>query len=188
MKFGGREVRRVYNAGMVFSYYRKLSAQGKRIYEKSDALIAVPLPGAEALRPLIPLLSAALLHENREQVEDVCRKLAAGITASLAIPPIRVKVLAVRPSASWGELHGLYEPVQGRAPAVITLWMRTAKHRRVVAFRSFLRTFLHELCHHLDYEFYKLSDSFHTEGFYKRESSLFHQLVTGNDQKDSSGK
>jgi hypothetical protein len=55
--------------------------------------------------------------------------------------------------------------------------MRTAKQRRVVAFKSFLRTLLHELCHHLDYELYRLPDSFHTEGFYKRESSLFHQLA-----------
>jgi hypothetical protein len=96
---------------------------------------------------------------------------------SIAVPPLRIKVLAVRPSASWGEMHGLYEPDEGRASAVISLWMRTAKHRRVVAFKSFLRTLLHELCHHLDYELYKLPDSFHTEGFYKRESSLFHQLV-----------
>jgi hypothetical protein len=55
--------------------------------------------------------------------------------------------------------------------------MRTAKHRRVVAFKSFLRTLLHELCHHLDYELYRLPDSFHTKGFYMRESSLFHQLM-----------
>ena len=55
--------------------------------------------------------------------------------------------------------------------------MRTAQHKRVVAFRTFLRTLLHELCHHLDYELLKLEDSFHTEGFFKRESSLFKQLV-----------
>jgi hypothetical protein len=55
--------------------------------------------------------------------------------------------------------------------------MRTARQRRVVAFRTFLRTLLHELGHHLDYEHLRLADSFHTEGFYKRESSLFHQLV-----------
>ena len=42
---------------------------------------------------------------------------------------------------------------------------------------QFLRTLLHEICHHLDYHLYRLPDSFHTEGFYKRESSLFHQLV-----------
>jgi hypothetical protein len=40
-----------------------------------------------------------------------------------------------------------------------------------------LRTLLHELNHHLDYEVLKLEDSFHTEGFFKRESSLFKQLV-----------
>ena len=162
---------------MVFSYYRKLSTAQKRIYEQSDAINTVLLPDAGELRPLIPLLSSALTREDREQVEHICRKLALEIASRLAVPPLRVKVLAVRPSASWGELHGLYEPAEGRASAVISLWMRTAKHRRVVAFKSFLRTLLHELCHHLDYELYKLPDSFHTEGFYKRESSLFHQLV-----------
>jgi hypothetical protein len=57
--------------------------------------------------------------------------------------------------------------------------MRTAQRRQVVAFRSFLRTLLHEISHHLDYELFKLSESYHTEGFYKRESSLFHQLMSG---------
>jgi hypothetical protein len=30
-----------------------------------------------------------------------------------------------------------------------------------------------------DAKLYKLEETFHTEGFYKRESSLFHQLVSG---------
>ncbi|MDH3690664.1 MAG: hypothetical protein OEU36_14540, partial [Gammaproteobacteria bacterium] len=77
----------------------------------------------------------------------------------------------------WGELHGLYEPAEENPLAHITVWMRTAQRRKVVAFRTFLRTLLHEYCHHLDYEHFELEDSFHTEGFYKRESSLFHQLV-----------
>jgi hypothetical protein len=165
---------------MVFSYYNKLTAANKRIYRQSDGIVSVPLPDAGELQPFIPLLSAALAGENREQVEDICHELVLGIAHQLSTPPLRVKVLAVRPSASWGELHGLYEPAEGRSSAVITLWMRTAKHRRVVAFRSFLRTLLHELCHHLDYELYRLPDSFHTEGFYKRESSLFHQLMPEN--------
>jgi hypothetical protein len=55
--------------------------------------------------------------------------------------------------------------------------MRTAQRRQVVKFRTFLRTLLHELCHHLDYELLRLPDSFHTEGFYKRESSLLRQLL-----------
>jgi hypothetical protein len=163
--------------GMVFSYYNKLSAAAKRVYRQSDGIHAVALPEAAALHPLIPRLAHALQEEDRANVEELCRELANGITIRLNAPPLRVRVLAVRPSADWGELHGLYEPAEGRASAVITLWMRTAKQKRVVAFKAFLRTLLHELCHHLDYEFFKLPESFHTEGFYKRESSLFHQLV-----------
>src|SRR5207245_5265764 len=46
-----------------------------------------------------------------------------------------------------------------------------------VAFRSYLRTLLHEVGHHVDYTGLRLPESYHTQGFYKRESSLFHQLV-----------
>jgi hypothetical protein len=162
---------------MVFSYYKNLSPAQKRVYQKSDAIQEISLPDGKALRPLISHLAAALEHEDREEIEEICKALAMGMVKGLGVPPLRLKVLAVRPSAGWGELHGLYELAEGRASAVISLWMRTAKHRRVVAFRSFLRTFLHELCHHLDYHLYNLPDSYHTEGFYKRESSLFHQLV-----------
>jgi uncharacterized damage-inducible protein DinB len=56
--------------------------------------------------------------------------------------------------------------------------MRTARQKRVVAFRTYLRTLLHEVGHHVDYTLLRLPESYHTEGFYKRESSLFHQLVT----------
>lgn len=169
---------------MVFSYYRKLSASGRRIYDKSDEIHSVPLPRGNELLSFIPRLAEALQREDRLAVEEICRTLTLGMAERINVPPLRVKVLAVRPSASWGELHGLYEPARGRASAIITLWMRTAKHRRVVAFRAFLRTFLHEFCHHLDYELYRLPDSFHTEGFYKRESSLFHQLVPESRSKE----
>jgi len=162
---------------MVFAYFKKLSAAGKRIYRKSDELTEIRLPGAASLHPAVEKLRRALVQEDRAAAEAACRSIALGIAGLLGAPKVRVKVLAVRPSRSWGELHGLYEPAAGRSSAVITLWMRTAKQRRTVAFRSFLRTLLHELCHHLDYEHFLLADSFHTEGFYKRESSLFHQLV-----------
>lgn len=168
---------------MVFSYYTRLNAEQKRIYRKSDEIHAVALPGAVRLRPLITELALALKDENRTRIEAACGKLAAGIAEALQAPPLRVRVLAVRPSASWGELHGLYVPAEGSASAVITLWMRTAQRRRIVAFRAFLRTLLHEICHHLDYELFRLAESYHTEGFYKRESSLFHQLVAEEQRK-----
>ncbi|MBI4987901.1 MAG: hypothetical protein HZC23_03675 [Rhodocyclales bacterium] len=137
----------------------------------------IDLPDAATLRPFVAPLEAALKAENRTEAGRLCSAIATGIASQLGAPPLRVTVLAVRPSDDWGELHGLYLPEDDGETAVIKLWMRTAKNQRVVAFRSFLRTLLHELCHHLDYELYKLEETFHTEGFYKRESSLFHQLV-----------
>lgn len=163
---------------MVFSYYKKLSAADKRIYTASDRIERLELPDPVRLQPLVPPLAGALQADARPAVEEICVLLAAGMVEQLAIRPVNLKVLAVRPSNDYGELHGLYEGVEGRLRvARITLWMRTAQLKQPVAFRSFLRTFLHEMCHHFDYEHLRLGDSFHTEGFYKRESSLFHQLV-----------
>ena len=59
----------------------------------------------------------------------------------------------------------------------IEVWMRTVAHGRVVKFRTFLRTLLHEVCHHLDATLYEMAESFHTHGFYARESSLVEQLA-----------
>ncbi|HSD25739.1 MAG TPA: hypothetical protein VLL75_00480 [Vicinamibacteria bacterium] len=160
---------------MPFSYYDRLSARAQAIYRKSDATTALPLPGAERLRPLVDELRTALERDDRRAVEQAAGRLASGLAHHLSLPGVVVQVLAVRPSARWGELHGLYTREEG--PSRIQLWMRTARHRRVVAFRTFLRTLLHEIGHHVDYELLRLADSFHTEGFFKRESSLFHQLV-----------
>lgn len=162
---------------MPFAYYARLSASRRRIYDRSDAIERIDLPDAAALRSLVAPLAAALQAEKRTEAERLCSAIASGIVSQLGAPPLRVAVLAVRPSNDWGELHGLYLPEDEGETAIIKLWMRTAKNKRIVAFRSFLRTLLHELCHHLDYELYKLEETFHTEGFYKRESSLFHQLV-----------
>jgi len=55
--------------------------------------------------------------------------------------------------------------------------MRTAARRDVVAFKTFLRTLVHELCHHLDYELYQFEETFHTEGFYARESAMTRDVL-----------
>ncbi len=161
---------------MPFAYYDRLSARDRAIYRASDATPSLALPQAERLRPLVEGLRQALEREDRREVEAAASGLALALARHLALPPVGIQVLAVRPSAGWGELHGLYTRDE-RRPSRIQLWMRTARHRRVVAFRTFLRTLLHEMGHHVDYELLRLEDSFHTEGFFKRESSLFHQLV-----------
>ena len=166
---------------MPFAYYQRLSARDKRIYRQSDGIEEVRLPDAPALRPLIAPLAEALAEDDRRALERVCQDLANAMLAQWKLPPVRISVLAARPSHDWGELHGYYDPTDERRPPTITLWMRTAQKKQVVAFRTFLRTFLHEIGHHLDYELLKLAETFHTEGFYKRESSLFRQLVPAGD-------
>ena len=161
---------------MVFSYYARLSARDQAVYRKSDAVTSLVLPDAERLRPLVEDVRVALARDERRAVEAAAGRLAVGLVGQLGLPPLAIEVLAVRPSAEWGELHGLYTRDE-RRPAKIRLWMRTVRRRRVVAFRTFLRTLLHEVGHHVDYELLRLADSFHTEGFFKRESSLFRQLV-----------
>ena len=162
---------------MVFDNYKRLSARRQSVYRQSDAITRVPLPNAVALQPAAERLAGVLKSEDRGAVQSLSQAITDGIVAQLKLPPLRIQVLAVRPSDDWGELHGLYLPEEDGKPAKIQLWMRTAKHKRVVAYRSFLRTLLHEICHHLDYELYKFPETFHTEGFYNRESSLLHQLV-----------
>jgi hypothetical protein len=161
---------------MPFAFYARLSAKDQAVYGRSDTVTSLALPGAETLRPAVEALRTALQAEERRAVEEAAAAVAAGLLQRLGVPPVSLSVLAVRPSSSWGELHGLYtrEP---RRVARIQLWMRTVHHKRVVAFRTFLRTLLHEVGHHLDYELLRLPDSFHTEGFFRRESSLFRQLV-----------
>ncbi|MCG6923505.1 MAG: hypothetical protein LJF15_20810 [Acidobacteria bacterium] len=161
---------------MPFAYYDRLSLRNKAIYRRSDEITRIDLPHSELLHPLVGALRDALESDDRRAVERAASLLARGILKALGLPPISVRVLAVRPSSSGEELHGLYTREEGE-PTRIQLWMRTARHRRVVAFRTFLRTLLHELGHHIDYDLLKLADSFHTEGFFKRESSLFKQLV-----------
>jgi hypothetical protein len=159
-----------------FSYYFRLSPRDKEIYRKSDAVTQLPLLRPEALWPFVGAVREALAADDRGQVETATAFLARALTTMLEVPPVRLQVLAVRPTLRNAELHGMYTRDTRTAPK-IQLWMRTAQKRRAVAFRTFLRTLLHELMHHVDYERLRLSDSFHTEGFFKRESSLFHQLV-----------
>lgn len=161
---------------MRFPYYARLSERQKRTYRRSDALLALEVPGVEDFAPGVGALACALAAADRCAVERAAGALAREICRRLGVEPVEVRVLAARPTGSFGELHGLYEP-KGRSGGLVTVWMRTAARREVVAFRTFLRTLVHELLHHLDYELLGLEETFHTEGFFRRESSLVRQLL-----------
>src|SRR5246127_1114561 len=162
---------------MRFAYYDRLSRANKEIYRKSDAIETLGLPRGLELGASILGIEAALRADDRAPAQRECARLIASLASGYRVPAVTVRVLAKRPADGYGELHGLYEPVERGAPARITGWMRTAQRKQVVAFRTFLRTLIHELCHHLDYELFSLEETFHTEGFYKRESSLVNALL-----------
>jgi hypothetical protein len=158
------------------SWYRRLPAGLQRVAAASDRVPTVPLRAGPALQGSVAALPGVLATGRDGDVQALAQRISDGICAALGVPPVRVRVAARRPPLRGGELQGLYTPANGRGRDVITVWMLTAKRGQVVAFRTFLRTLLHELCHHLDYTLLHLRDSLHTQGFYQRESSLFHAL------------
>lgn len=159
------------------NFRHRLSRSQQREYDRSNAVTAIPLRPSRRMSRAVELLKESLATADRPRTERIAQALSDELCATLKVPPLRVTVQGVRPSNRRGELHGLYVPADSRRRDRIELWMATAKRHQVVAFKTFLRTLLHEVCHHLDYHLLHLGDSFHTDGFFKRESSLFNQLV-----------
>jgi hypothetical protein len=172
---------------MPFAYYDDLSAADKRIYRKSDAIERIPLKDPERIHPVAIQLRKSLADNKRSDVAKHSSEICRRVCEDLGVETLTVKISSKRPSSSTKELYGLYEWTEGEAP-VLTIWMKTAVKRQVVAFKTFIRTVLHELCHHLDYTYFDLEDSFHTEGFFKRESSLYKQIVPLELQKGETRK
>ncbi|MBM4256402.1 MAG: hypothetical protein FJ147_10930 [Deltaproteobacteria bacterium] len=156
----------------------RLTPAQQRIYDRSVAISPVPLSPTLQLFSATRALEAALLTEEEQHVHTHAQTVVNLICARLSVRTIQVHIQGVRPSNRRGELHGLYTQYAGGSESdSIQVWMRTAKRGQVVAFRTFLRTLLHEVCHHLDYVYFNLRESYHTEGFFQRESSLFYAVT-----------
>lgn len=163
--------------GKRFGYYARLSAKDKRIYRQSDAIGEVPIPDVDALFPIVRSLAEALEIGKRHGVAKASNALAHALFAQLGVSPVRVRVREVRPSDEHGQLYGLYTFAHDGNPPEIQVWMRTAALARTVKFPTFLRTLAHEIAHHLDLTLFALENSFHTVGFFRRESSLTRTLL-----------
>jgi hypothetical protein len=165
------------------AFFYRLSPRAQRSYLKSDAIDRYNfVPSAAALARTHAMLQtlesgslAAINVAAQHLVDEVCRVMR--------IAPVRVEIRGVRPRDQRSELHGIFYPHE-RPPRMI-VWMRTAQRRDVVKPKTFLRTLLHELGHYLDYAFLDLGDSFHTKGFFKRESFLVRCLYV--EPRDAAG-
>jgi hypothetical protein len=170
---------RVARTTMPSEWWRRLPAGQRREYERSDSISQVRLASSAALTSAVVALDEALRADDHPDTERAAQLLVDRICAALEVPPVRVRVEGVRPHDPRGELHGLYTPASGSGRDRIMVWMRTAKRGDVVRTRTFLRTLLHEVCHHLDFMLFSLPNSFHSKGFYQRESSLLRAVARG---------
>jgi hypothetical protein len=156
-------------------YFHRLPARAQRIWLKSDSVERFNLEPDASTSSLTAELLGALASGAPLVIERAARALTDRLCGRVGVRGVWVEVRGVRPHNTRGELHGIFYPhgPSGRTgPPLIVLWMRTAHRHDVVKPRTFLRTLMHELGHYLDYTLLRLEDSFHTPGFFNRESFL----------------
>lgn len=163
------------------AFYSRLTRTQQREYDRSDRLGELPLKPARELGRAAEQLVAALATGDVRATRKSAQMLADEICSRIrrkGVPPRpapRIRVLKARPRLSGGEYHGLYTLAEdGRCE--IRIWMLTAANRQVVRPRTFIRTLLHELVHHIDMTLLDLPSSFHTIGFHARESSMLRAI------------
>jgi hypothetical protein len=147
----------------------------RREYERSDALVTMPLPPAEAVQALARALADAMGQEETTPVRRAGAALLDTLSTFYRVPVPPLRVLGVRPhhvvqGVCTYQLFGDYTPSTQR----IRVWMRTAIRERVSSPRALLNTLLHEFCHHLDSARLSMPQSYHTRGFYWRIDHLYH--------------
>ncbi|HZO82573.1 MAG TPA: hypothetical protein VFB33_12845 [Candidatus Binataceae bacterium] len=162
------------------AWFYRLSPRAQQVYLRSDAIDRFELAPSPSALALADALLAALEAGQLAATERAAQNLATELCRLLHVRSVPLQVKGVRPRNARGELHGIFF---SRPPRIV-LWMRTAQRHDVVKPKTFLRTLMHELGHYLDYALLRLGDSYHTRGFFKRESFLVRALwpaETGGD-------
>lgn len=105
---------------MAYSYYHRLTKRQQKIYRESDKLTSVRLDEMKYLKTLTQVLEEQLPIGNVDIVERCSQELIDAICQQLQFVSAKINVLERRPHNNYGELHGLYEPVdKGRPKAKI---------------------------------------------------------------------
>jgi hypothetical protein len=143
-------------------------------FVESDRTGTLALPRDEALLQIAQTIESAMTAGSAPGVKSASMKFLNICSDFYEVRNCRLRVLAARPlrvRESWtSELFGDYSP----DTMLIRLWMRTAVKREITSYGTFLSTLCHEFCHHLDFQRFGFSDSWHTRGFYERAAALYH--------------
>ncbi|HTS68966.1 MAG TPA: hypothetical protein VMO17_08270 [Terriglobia bacterium] len=151
------------------------SAALRKEFLRSDALASLPVPPDGRLVEAAKTIASALEEGTPSCLQPACAEFLISAANFYGVEKPGIRVLAARPvrvrEGGWAsELFGDYSP----ETLQIRVWMRTAVRKRVTSVGTFLSTLCHEFCHHLDYQHFKLKDSWHTRGFYERTAALYH--------------
>src|ERR1051325_5532942 len=143
-------------------------------FEESDRTVELDLPQDGTLPAIAKSIESAMKADEMVAVRNTCAEFLSIASSFYKVKNCGVKVLAARPlqvRENWStELFGDYDPTT----MIIRVWMRTAVKKEVTSFGTFFSTLCHEFCHHLDLQFFKFPDSWHTRGFYQRTAVLYH--------------
>jgi hypothetical protein len=150
-------------------FFYRLAPRDQKIYLRSDAIDAFDVAiGRNALDLAEALVSALEGGGSIAAIGQASQALATELCRVARVRAVPIEVKGVRPRNARGELHGIFYP---DAPRIV-LWTRTAMRQEVVKPRTFVRTLMHEMAHYFDYAVLRLGNSYHTRGFFKRESHL----------------
>lgn len=143
-------------------------------FRESDRITTLDIPGDALLPEFAEAIELAMKGQQTANVRSACAQFLNKASQFYDVPECTVRVLASRPlrvREHWTtELFGDYAP----DAMLIRVWMRTAVRKEITSFGTFLSTLCHEFCHHLDFQKFGFSDSWHTRGFYERAALLYH--------------
>jgi hypothetical protein len=154
-------------------FFYRLAPRDQKIYLRSDAIDGFDLAAGPSVLALAEAVVAALEGGGLAATGRAAQALVGELCRLAGARVVPIEVKGVRPRNQRGELHGIFYP---EAPRIV-LWTRTALRHEVVKPRTFLRTLMHELAHYFDYAVFRLGNSYHTRGFFKRESFLVHAIL-----------
>jgi len=143
-------------------------------FVESDRTGTLELPRDESLLQIAKTIESAMTAGSAPDVKSASMEFLNICSDFYEVRNCGLRVLAARPlrvRESWtSELFGDYSP----DTMLIRLWMRTAVKKEITSYGTFLSTLCHEFCHHLDFQRFGFSDSWHTRGFYERAAALYH--------------
>ena len=152
----------------------------KKAYEISNRLLSVDFRVTPSMKRKVDDLAIWLSAGDKSKVRGATQAVIELLCAAARVPAARLSLVDRAPGEFRGDklvvkLYGVCAP-----DGTITMAYRTAVRRKVIAFKTYVNTLVHEFMHHYDHQRLQLGASFHTRGFYQRVGDLVAQLVPAN--------